>query len=435
VQRRTRVLISLMAVGGILVAGCGSDDDDQAADTTVAEAPAPSPTSAETEPSSGTEPATSDTEPTSSSVEEPTGEPIVLYSSFPMSGGVDLTSLRRGGEVAADAINARGGVQGRPIQFVACDMKMTPAGSEECGRAAIEDNAVALLMSQDAFGGAIALTSAEGIPSYGNCVCTAEDAVNELSFPTVTGPVSQAAQGLIAGLLGAKTVSAALFDGAAGDTIGANVEAGLTVLGQSLDIPVKIPQNAGDLSPYVAQLMEAEAVVLITSPAITINLIRSLAQAGYEGVVVSSSSLVTPADLERLGDDAEGIYIVGGSLPSTAAGAPGVDEFNAEFDEFGDDTTARGGYAVEAWSIVNLVAEVMQGMDTIDSASFIEAMAAAGELEAPPSVPVNFAEPVAEFLPVRDFTSYFYVVQVVDGVLTPLQDEPFDYSNPPASLN
>jgi ABC-type branched-subunit amino acid transport system substrate-binding protein len=443
----TLVAVLALAAG---VAACGDDDDNGGASATTAAATtaasaetSTAPTTAATTETSAAPTTAASTEastaPTTAATTEtsaapPTGEPIVLYSSIPMSGGSDLTSLRVGGEVAASAVNAAGGVQGRPLKFVACDMKLTPAGSEECGRAAIDDGAVAMVMSQDAFGGAITLTSAKGIPSFGNCVCTAEDAVNELSYPTIQGPVSQAAQGIIAGALGAKTVSAALFDGAAGDTIGANVAMGLALYGLKLDIPVKIPQNAGDLSPYIAQLAEADAVVVITNPNTSINVIRSLAEMGYDGQVISSASLVTPDDLGRLGDAAEGLYIAAGSIPSTSAGAPGVDEFNAEFDEYGDDSTPRGGYAVEAWAAIHLIANVMQDMDTIDSASLITAMTSAGTLQVQPAVPVDFSAPVEAFAPVRSFTSKFYIDQVKDGVFVPLQEEPFDFSAPPKTL-
>ena len=370
----------------------------------------------------------------SSTVAPPTGKPIVIYSSIPLSGGVDLEGVKDGGAVAEAAINAAGGVKGRPIQFVACDMQLTPSGSQACGRKAVDAGAVAFLESQDAFGGAIAIASAAGIPTFSNCVCAAADATNPLSFPTVNGPVGQAAQGEIAGALGAKKVSACLFDGAAGDVIGSNVSKGLKKFNLTLNYPVKVPTSAGDLSPYVAQMAQADVVVLICAPAITVAAIRGLAQIGYKGKIVTSSALVRPQDVTALGSAAEGIYVEGGSLPASDESAPGVAQFNREYAKYGPSGGDKGGYAVETWAQLHMLANVMKTMSTIDPASLVTAMTSAGTINIPPLVPINFGQALAAVAPVRDFTSSFYVNQVKNGQFVPTSTTPYDYNNPPNSI-
>lgn len=425
-KRKMRAGVALVLATSLLAA-CGSDDGDSTESTGAPEATTAQP--ADTEVPADTE-APGDTEAPA----EPTGEPIVLYSVIPMSGGVDLNPLRVGGEVAAAAVNAAGGINGRPLEFVACDNKTSPSDSDACGREAVEAGATALVMSQDAFGGGITQASAAGIPSIANCICSAGDATDPLSFPTANGTVTQAAHGVVAGVLGAETVAAVLFDGAAGDVIASNVELGLAPYDLKIDIPVKIPLTAGDLSPYIAQMSEADAIVLISSPATVLNLVRGLDQSGYDGILISSSSTAPIDGIQELGAAADGMYIVSGGLPSTEEGNPAIDQFNAEFDEFGDDSVVRTGYAVDAWANVHMLAEVMKGMDTVDSASLVEELASVGKVSYAGMELGDFSEPVAEWLPVRNFSNVFYAWRAEGGDVKAVSDQPFDIRNPPDSF-
>jgi ABC-type branched-subunit amino acid transport system substrate-binding protein len=364
-----------------------------------------------------------------------TGSPYVVYSTIPLSGPTGLTpGVKSGGEVAAAAINAAGGVNGHPIKFVACNNQGTPASSQACGQDAVKHKAVAVIESQDAFGGAITVTDKAGIPTIGNCVCSQPDALSPTSFPTTTGPTSQAAQGTVLAALGAKTISAAVFDGAAGDTIAANVQSGLKPFNLKLKDIVKIPTTAGDLSPYVAKLKEADGINLICAPSTTLQLLRDLKQVGYTGKIVTSTALVHPSDLAGLGPAAEGIYLVSGSLPSTDTSNAGVAAFLADNKQFGGSDAATDGYAVEAWATLKMLAEVMKGLPSVTPQTLTEALKSAGTLETKPVVPVDFGKQVAVFAPVREFTSLFYLLQAKDSKFTAVSPTPYDMQNPPKSI-
>lgn len=365
-----------------------------------------------------------------------TASPYVIYSSVPLSGPVGLTpGIVSGANVAAAAINASGGIKGHPIKYVGCDLKGTPAGSQACGQAAVDAGAVATIESQDAFGGAITATNAAGIPTIANCVCAQPDALLPTSFPTATGPTGQAAQGMVVAALGAKKVSAAVFDGAAGDTIAANVQFGLDPFGIKLDHIVKIPTAAGDLSPYVAQLQDSDGIVLIAAPSTTLQLLRALKQAGYKGKIATSTALVRPVDLKGLGAAAEGIYLASGSLPSTETSNAGVAAFLADNKKYGGKDAATDGYAVEAWSTMKMLAKVMNGLPSVTAATLTAALKSAGELQTDPTVPVDFGTPVSIFSPVREFTSKFYLLKVENSKLTAVSDTPYDMVEPPKSIS
>lgn len=365
----------------------------------------------------------------------PTGSPIVLFASVSLSGPAGVTpGVKAGAQIAVDAINAAGGIKGHPLKFIACDVKGTPAGSQACGQQAVQAKAVAIINSQDAFGGAITATDAAGIPTIGNCVCSQPDALLPTSYPTVTGPTSQAAQGTVLAALGAKTVSAAVFDGAAGDTIAANVNSGLKPFGQQLEHIVKIPTTAGDLSPYVAQLKTSEGINLITAPSTTLQLLRELKKSNYQGKIVTSSALVTPKDLSKLGAAGQGVYVVGGSLPSTDQSAPGVAAFNADVSKFGGSDADHDGYSVEAWATIKMLAKVMDTLPTVTAETLTAALKSAGQLQVEPMVPVDFGKPVSLFSPVREFNTTFYLTKIDNGKFVPVSTKPYDITNPPKTL-
>jgi branched-chain amino acid transport system substrate-binding protein len=362
--------------------------------------------------------------------------PYVVYSTIPLSGsGVGkVPGVKDGGTIAAAAINASGGINGHPIEFVACDNKGTPADSQACGRQAVKDKAVATIENQDAFGGAIAATNAAGIPSLSNASLSQADGSLPTSFPTVQGPTSVASYGATAFALGAKKIRVAVFDGAAGDVIARNVQFGLTPNGIQIDRVVKVPTSAGDLSPFVAQLSDADAILIIAPPQTTVQLIRDLHQSNYQGKVVSSTSLVKPTDLQGLGAAADGLYVTSASIPVSDAGAPGVADFLADAKKYGGDNPATDSYAVEAWANLKMLAQVMRGLPTVTPQTLTAALQGAGQLEVKPMVPVDFGKPVTMFAPVRAFSSHFYVLKVADGKYTAVSTNSYDITSPPKTL-
>jgi ABC-type branched-subunit amino acid transport system substrate-binding protein len=350
-----------------------------------------------------------------------------------LTGPIGVTpGVASGGSTAAAAINAAGGINGHPVKFVACDLTGTPAGSQACGQKAVRAGAVATVMGQDGIGAAIPATNAAGIPSIANCACDQADSLLPTAYPTTTGPGSIAAQGQMAAALGAKTIAIETLDAAAGDTIISFVKAGLTSYGHLTVKTVKIPVTASDLSPYVAQLTSSDAVVLIGVPSTTLQLLRDLKQAGYPGKIVTSVAQFHVSDLKALGAAADGIYVMGGSLP---ASDPAAAAFNADLAKYGGPNALNDGYAIETWATMKLVAQVMKTIPgTVTPKNLTAALKAAGRLQIAPMVPVDFGKPLAAFTPVRDFSSSYYVLTVKNGQYTALSDTPYDLNTPPKSL-
>lgn len=108
-----RSIIVWLGVVALLLAACGP----AAEDTTIG----PEDTTA---PTAGPE----DTTGTTAAGEAPSGDPIVLGASLPLTGGFSIpgTLHREGYQICVDIINERGGLLGRPVELIVSDNQSDP---------------------------------------------------------------------------------------------------------------------------------------------------------------------------------------------------------------------------------------------------------------------------------------------------------------------
>src|SRR5262249_22679142 len=86
-------------------------------------------------------------------VSKPTGAALKLMVVYEGVGSVTNPEAPEGAIAAAKAINAAGGIKGRPIQIIACDTKSDPTTATGCGRRAVSEGVVAIVGSITLFGG------------------------------------------------------------------------------------------------------------------------------------------------------------------------------------------------------------------------------------------------------------------------------------------
>ena len=82
---------------------------------------------------------------------KPTGAPLKLMVVYEGVGPISSPEVPEGAIAAAKAINARGGIKGRPVQIIACDTKNDPTTATGCGRRAVSDGVVAMVGNRHAF--------------------------------------------------------------------------------------------------------------------------------------------------------------------------------------------------------------------------------------------------------------------------------------------
>jgi ABC-type branched-subunit amino acid transport system substrate-binding protein len=84
---------------------------------------------------------------------------------------------------AANAINAKGAIDGHPIQVIVCDDQANPDQAAVCGRDAVSDRVVAVTSQSLLSASYIGELKAANIPLVGNAVVGAADFTSPLSFP------------------------------------------------------------------------------------------------------------------------------------------------------------------------------------------------------------------------------------------------------------
>jgi ABC-type branched-subunit amino acid transport system substrate-binding protein len=245
------------------------------------------------------------------------GAPIVIYSISTESGSA-IAPLseeeQRGGEAAADYVNAHGGVDGRPIKIVTCDEQYSAAGALSCAQQAVAAHAVAVA-GFSFFLGASGLTTLEsaGIPSL-NVPSNPAEYTNPISFPIYGG--SQSFGGSLA-LIAADVIKATSMvvvspdDAASHETV-----AGLQALANAKKLGLRvsavyIPPTAPDVTPYVdkAASMHPGAIAEQLYGSAVITSLSALKQAGYpmskvilSGSVADESLIISKAPAGEFND-------------------------------------------------------------------------------------------------------------------------------------
>jgi ABC-type branched-subunit amino acid transport system substrate-binding protein len=431
---------SALAIGLALIVGACSGDDDDGSEATTVETAVASDSSADATADSAadtTEASTADTaaettaaaaaETTAASaVDEPTGEPIKFAVTSAVEGIVGQPEVFDGADAATAAINAAGGIPdpaggpNRPLEVVRCEAgaggSVSPDVALECARATLDEGIIAVVGKYLTGADGTKLWQEAGVPLLGTLPSDVEDFLNPASYP-ITGGATSSVGGAAYSLqqAGATTIALVTGDVAAGRSLPGFVT-------PVLDDPANLVNEtylpldpSADYTPQLTQLasLNPDGVALIASTDINVRAITGLRQAGYTGLIAVVGTAASPAALEDLGEFAEGIIVAGAFAAPTDEGNAGVDQFNAEMDEYAPDAL-RNDFSVNAWVSVYVFADLLKTLDTIDAASLTAAMNGYQVDLRGLAPPFALNVPVPGGLP-RVFTSTFQPQIVEDG--------------------
>jgi branched-chain amino acid transport system substrate-binding protein len=363
--------------------------------------------------------------------DELTGEPIkVMVTGVFDSFGNDYTHIPEAAEAAANAIEADGGVNGSPFEIIECNIASENEATD-CARQAVEEEVVATVGTFSSNSDQLlpVLEEAE-IPQVAVYPIGFADYTSPINYPLFGGSLSVVA-GMGAQLAddGAETVSVAYLDIADGALAAQLVAIGTDPRGAEIVAEVPVPEGTVEFSAIVAEATadDPDGVAALVTSRDAPNFLRTLSQSGYEGKVATSTSSITPAQLEELSDIVEGMLVPAAFLPSTFEGNETVDQFNAEMDEYAPDAV-RDDTAENAWLGMHLIADLMEGKRRITAASLTEALNSTGKIDLGLIPPIDFKQgaeipELAPGLETRIFnTSVVYTV-VEDGELVAVDGE------------
>ena len=358
------------------------------------------------------------------------GTPIRLMTIGPTNAPFfSLPSLPVGAQVAIDAINKAGGLNGHPLQLIVCNDKNDPNTATTCARQAIQQKVAAIVGGLSGSDGTISpILAKAGIPWIGESTSQAYTERNMFLIGN-EGVPGYVAVGLSLTKEGCKKIATVIS--AQGLPNGAAlVAAGVAAGGGGAKVvgSYKAPANSADWAPIVSTLRSAGAdcVAAITGPPESAGLIGAL-NAGKKLKIAMLEGGLPDVLIKQLGASANGIYALAGYLPfgaksrvlqSLAAKA------KAKAPKVPLDTFTESGYAS-----VEVLAHAAKGLKQVTSATLSRALPKVKGFDTGLGPVVTLTKPgrVSAVYP-RLFNPNFYIWVVKNGNTSLAQPNPIDMS-------
>ena len=340
--RRTRKAVALAALSALLfgAVACGGDDDDAS--------------------SSDDEEATSGAEATDllGPEDAASGDPVKIgMVSDGATQAFDNTDELRAAQAAAEYWNTHhAGVAGRPIEVVTCETGADPAGGTDCANQMVEDEVVAVALSQSAVADSVweplhaagvptmfLQTSAEGLLADTETSFTMLNPLATLFGVPIAAAESEGTDRIAFVNIDVPQANASFDSGAA--------PALLENAGLEYDL-IKIPPGTADMTSQMQEVASSDAgvVYIVGNDAFCIAAIQGLNAVGYEGAITAVSQCITDVTREAIpGDQLEGISVTA-TMAVGATDDPAYQLYQAVMGTYGEDVqdvdnnVAMGGY-------------------------------------------------------------------------------------------
>lgn len=300
-------------------------------------------------------------------------DPIKIAHISGLSGGVSSNpEYGDGAQAAVEAINAKGGINGRPLELTHCDNHQNAMDSGNCYRKLLADeDIVAIAGGSDVHRDASkAQLEKAGMPVIGQYPVSKFDLTNPLAF-NINGSTVVGFNGLASDVVGsgAKRVGLVTLDIPTADVIRETISDVLRNGGIEIVSNIQVSPTAADHSAPAQQVTQRDpdAVIWLTFAAQTGVAVKALRQTGYQGTVAIAGSAFERKTIQSMG--AGGPLTIGLVLPpawdtSTKNGA----QFNKDMKTFEPDAKITE-ISLNSWLGVHLFAQVASTLDTVDRES------------------------------------------------------------------
>lgn len=321
---------------------------------------------------------------------EPAGQPVKLMVIFEGSAGVAQPEQSKGALAAAQGINCRGGIDGRPVEVIECDTGNDPNTAAECGRQAVDEQVVALVGNFSIHSGEFLPLMAENqIPSIGLNPATAADFTSEASFPITGGavstfgtlPVALADQGY-------ENIALARIDLAEAAALSSFSNSALETVGLQLVRDVPVPEGAPDMASFVAAATkgDVDAVVVGMAAQDATNFVITARQNNPD-VALAVIATEQGAVIDALGDAANGL-ITSGTLYPIGTDTEAVKTLAEDMEAAGYDPANSLSYA--STIVVQMLADQIDG--ELTHTSLWQKLPTVTDLDTGLLPPIQFAE-------------------------------------------
>jgi ABC-type branched-subunit amino acid transport system substrate-binding protein len=256
----------------------------------------------------------------------------------------------------ADAINARGGIHGRPLDIVGCDDNNDPNQTTTCFRSIVNDPNFLGTINFDGSCGSqyLELLNSVNAASVGDQLFCPESFKSPAVFAFTAGSFVAAAGTLTAMKdLSQPDVVLTTTDTDAGHAFPAFVAPYVKAAGGTISTTVYIPTTAADFTPFAAAIGAAKGFLFDgnTLPD-GIRLGKALEAQGFSRpVVYNGISWDAGSIAANLGNPTNAYIATAFNLTSA-----GYQQFNADLTKYKPGSTERGGVLINLWLSANVLA-------------------------------------------------------------------------------
>lgn len=389
---------TVVAVMGLLVAACGSDDEGSEATaapegTTAATEAAPAATEAAGSDATAAPEGTTGGGQASDSIcvvsgsGEATGEPIKIGSIQGKTGPDDFSSSGQGAKAFFECVNANGGIDGRPVDYMIEDDQWTPEVAAQAATKLVNDEGVVALVGSSSFvecGVNEPLYEESGVVVVAGTGVPRECFFSKQISPTNSGPRISAlgAAQYLAREKGATTM--ACISQSIPNT-GTWVCQGLEDWGKTAGVEVRTilhdPASA-DFTAIVQDAMstEPDAVILMEPAGLAAGFLKAAEEQDLKDATMwaGPTSLYLASFPETIGEYWWGSLTVQAELTTIDADTPDNQAWIATMDQYGEDSDPRDTFSQAGWLAAKIFTEaaLSVGADNITRESMATAISA-----------------------------------------------------------
>jgi ABC-type branched-subunit amino acid transport system substrate-binding protein len=334
-----------------------------------------------------------------SSASSPAGAPIVLanigdYESAAGSWPEQLS----GAQAAADAINAAGGIKGRPVQVTGCNTAYDVNTGSACARQAVSAGAIAEVGEQQVLGsGSTDVFTQADMAMVGVNPLAPNELTSNVSFPLNGGALSEIAGACAAAadIAHAHSITVVATDIATNVPNIAGCRAALEIRNIKPSV-VLVPPNAPDETPYASSVMASkpQAIVVFSLPSDFVKILTAIKQAGYTGTITTLGGLLgsySGSDLAAVEQLLNGGTISWISIPTEETSNPELAQFFADMKQYAPKAILST-FSLDAWQSVMAFKAIAENLTTINRASFLKAISSATSVQVPGLPTLDFTK-------------------------------------------
>lgn len=365
-----------------------------------------------------------------------TGDPIkvAVIGDVTSSAGFSWSGIPKVIEQAARQVNEDGGIDGRPIELVECDLQNLPDQAVACSRKAVGEKVAVALVQVIAGGQKIPPIMEQGKTAYMPAATTdLKDLNSDVAFPMTTNVVMTIGAGYLAGQHCEKPVVVGVQNPAF-DSIKELSTLGLSAAGKPPAKIVTVPVGATDWAPTVAQINSEnpDCIVPFMSETLVQALYPALIQSGWKTddtrLIGHFGATYSPLIAEEFPELLEGGIFSNSSYPYT-------DEKWADFQKIADGlegqklTNLSGSYTRGSYlnfkAFVDVAKRVAEDGDEVNNETILAKFRSTTDIDTDGLLPpVDTSKPFDDKY-ARMFNRSVIFEEFKDGKLTPMDGGDF----------